>query len=453
MLSLVVALLTTIVVAWLIIKRMKPQAVLFAGGIFLLAVAILMGYPVLDAKKSTGLSWFDIFKFIEDVFSNRAAGIGLMIMTVGGFAKYMDYIGACRSLVYIASKPLSMVKSPYVLLGISYIIGQLLNIVIPSAAGLCVLLMATMYPVLVNLGVSRLSAAAVVATTPCLDLGPASGSAVFAAKTAGLDVADYFVAEQIPIAVVTMVTIAVSHYFVQRYFDRKEGLEPQKLQAVSAHESETENLPPKIYALLPMIPIIFVLVFSKLGISSIKMSVVTAMIISIFIAMILEVIRTRRPMEVCKNIQVFFDGMGHLFATVVTLIVAGETFAYGLTKIGAIDMIIKGAQGSGFGAIGVTLIMTLIVAIAAVIMGSGNAPFYSFGALVPDIAKGLSMMPAVMITPMQMASSIARSASPITAAVVAVAGVADVSPVDLVKRTAIPMGIALVVSFLMAVIF
>lgn len=453
MLSLVVALLTTIVVAWLIIKRMKPQAVLFAGGIFLLAVAILMGYPVLDAKKSTGLSWFDIFKFIEDVFSNRAAGIGLMIMTVGGFAKYMDYIGASRSLVYIASKPLSMVKSPYVLLGISYIIGQLLNIVIPSAAGLCVLLMATMYPVLVNLGVSRLSAAAVVATTPCLDLGPASGSAVFAAKTAGLDVADYFVAEQIPIAVVTMVTIAVSHYFVQRYFDRKEGLEPQKLQAVSAHESETENLPPKIYALLPMIPIIFVLVFSKLGISSIKMSVVTAMIISIFIAMILEVIRTRRPMEVCKNIQVFFDGMGHLFATVVTLIVAGETFAYGLTKIGAIDMIIKGAQGSGFGAIGVTLIMTLIVAIAAVIMGSGNAPFYSFGALVPDIAKGLSMMSAVMITPMQMASSIARSASPITAAVVAVAGVADVSPVDLVKRTAIPMGIALVVSFLMAVIF
>ena len=132
MLSLVVALLTTIVVAWLIIKRMKPQAVLFAGGIFLLAVAILMGYPVLDAKKSTGLSWFDIFKFIEDVFSNRAAGIGLMIMTVGGFAKYMDYIGASRSLVYIASKPLSMVKSPYVLLGISYIIGLLLFQVRPD---------------------------------------------------------------------------------------------------------------------------------------------------------------------------------------------------------------------------------------------------------------------------------------------------------------------------------
>lgn len=373
-----------------------------------------------------------------------------MIMTVGGFAKYMDYIGASRSLVHLASKPLSLIRSPYLLLAVSYIIGQLLNIVIPSAAGLCVLLMATMYPVLVSLGVSRLSAAAVVATTPCLDLGPASGTAVFAAKTADLDVADYFVGEQIPIAVVTMAAISISHYFIQRYFDRKEGVEAKVLQVAPVQEGE--QLPPSIYALLPMVPIILVLMFSKLCITSIKMPVVTAMIISVFLAMLMELIRTRHPKEVCKSIQVFFDGMGHLFATVITLIVAGETFAFGLTKIGAIDLIIQGAQSSGFGAVGVTLIMTIIVAVAAIIMGSGNAPFYSFGALVPDIAKGLSMLPATMITPMQMASSIARSASPITAAVVAVAGVADVSPVDIVKRTAIPMGIALLVSFLMAVI-
>lgn len=448
MLSLGIALLTTIVVAWLIINRMKPQAVLFAGGIFLLVVAILMGVPLLDAKKSTGFVWFDIFKFMEDTFSTRAAGIGLMIMTVGGFAKYMDYIGASRSLVHLASKPLSMIRSPYLLLAVSYIIGQLLNIVIPSAAGLCVLLMATMYPVLVNLGVSRLSAAAVVATTPCLDLGPASGTAVFAAKTAEMDVADYFVGEQIPIAVVTMAAISISHYFIQRYFDRKEGLEAKVLQ--TAPDYDKEEFPPVIYALLPLVPIILVLVFSKLCISSIKMPVVTAMIISIFLAMMMELIRTRQPKEVCKSIQVFFDGMGHLFATVVTLIVAGETFAFGLTKIGAIDLIVQGAQSSGFGAIGVTLVMTVIVSMSAIIMGSGNAPFYSFGALVPDIAKGLSILPVSMIAPMQMAASIARSASPITAAVVAVAGVANVSPVDLVKRTAIPMGIALLVSFIMA---
>jgi DcuC family C4-dicarboxylate transporter len=330
-------------------------------------------------------------------------------------------------------------------------VGQLLNIVIPSAAGLCVLLMATMYPVLVSLGVSRLSAVAVIATTPCLDLGPASGTAVFAAKTTGMDVADYFIAEQLPVAVITMVLIAVTHFIVQRYFDRKEGTEI-KVMKLSESTEKLSDLPPSIYAILPLVPIALVLIFSKLTIATIKMPVVTAMIISIALAMLFEFIRTRDLKAVFKSIQVFFDGMGEIFATVVTLIVAGETFAYGLTKIGAIDLIIEGARDSGFGAVGITLVMTLIVAISAVIMGSGNAPFYSFGALVPDIATKLSMLPAVMITPMQMASSIARSASPITAAIIAVAGIADVSPVDIVKRTAIPMMVALVSSFVFSII-
>jgi DcuC family C4-dicarboxylate transporter len=217
-------------------------------------------------------------------------------------------------------------------------------------------------------------------------------------------------------------------------------------------QEKDDNMPPAIYAILPLVPIGLVLVFSKLCISTIKMPVVTAMIISIALAMTFELVRTRDVKTVFDSIKVFFDGMGRIFATVITLIVAGETFAFGLTKIGAVDMIISGAQSSGFGATAITLVMVLIVAVSAVIMGSGNAPFYSFGALVPDIAAKLSMLPAAMITPMQMASSIARSASPITAAVVAVAGVADVSPVDVVKRTAIPMLVALVTSFVMAVL-
>ena len=451
MLKILLALLVTLVTAWFILKKFKAQTVLFIGGLILMSATILFGYPILDGKMTTGFAWFDIFKFIEDTFSTRVAGIGLLIMTVGGFAKYMEHIGASRILVHITAHPLSLIKSPYILLAVCYIIGQMLNIVIPSAAGLCVLLMATMYPILISLGISRLSAAGVIATTPCLDLGPASGTAAFAAKTAGLDVTDYFVSEQIPIAIVTMIAIAVSHFFVQRWFDRRDGTEQVEMRFDSKVKSNA--LPPRYYAILPIIPIALVLVFSKLVISSIKMPVVTAMLISIVVAMLFEIVHTRNLKMVLGSIQVVFDGMGKLFATVVTLIVAGETFAYGLTKIGAIDALIGGAENLGVGAVGITLVMTIIVAAAAVIMGSGNAPFYSFGALVPDIAVKMSILPVAMITPMQMAASIARSASPITAAVVAVAGVAEVSPVDLVKRTAIPMAIALLVSFVMATFF
>lgn len=448
MLGLIIACIVTVIVSYLVLTKKKAQTVLFVGGIILLSCAILMGKPILDVKKSTGLSWFDIFKFIENTFSVRAGGIGLLIMAVGGFAKYMDHIGASKVLVKLTAKPLRAVKSPYMLLAVSYVIGQLLNIVIPSAAGLCVLLMATMYPVLISLGVSRLSAAAVIATAPCLDLGPASGTAVFAAKTAGVEVTEYFVSQQIPIAVFTALAIAATHFFVQRYFDRKDGHTNEVQVKGAAIQSDEESMPPTFYAALPMIPIVLVLVFSKLCIPYIKMPVVTAMILSIAIAMVCELIRTRDMKTVFSSIQVFFDGMGKIFATVVTLIVAGETFAYGLTKIGAIDMLILGAESTGFGAIGIMLVMTLVVAAAAVVMGSGNAPFYSFGALVPDIAAKMGIVPLYIITPMQIASSIARSASPITAAVVAVAGIANVSSVDIVKRTALPMVVGLIVAII-----
>ena len=60
-------------------------------------------------------------------------------------------------------------------------------------------------------------------------------------------------------------------------------------------------------------------------------------------------------------------------------------------------------------------------------------------ALVPTVASQMSINAVQMLLPMQFAASIARSVSPITAVIVAVSGIAKVSPFDVVKRTAIPM--------------
>ncbi len=81
------------------------------------------------------------------------------------------------------------------------------------------------------------------------------------------------------------------------------------------------------------------------------------------------------------DVQAFFDGMGTQFANVVTLVVAGEIFAKGLTTIGTVDAVIRGAEHSGLGGIGVMIIMALVIAICAIVMGSGNAPFMSFASL------------------------------------------------------------------------
>ncbi|HCS2876373.1 TPA: C4-dicarboxylate transporter DcuC, partial [Escherichia coli] len=103
---------------------------------------------------------------------------------------------------------------------------------------------------------------------------------------------------------------------------------------------------------------------------------------------------------------------------------------------------------SGLGGIGVMIIMALVIAICAIVMGSGNAPFMSFASLIPNIAAGLHVPAVVMIMPMHFATTLARAVSPITAVVVVTSGIAGVSPFAVVKRTAIPMAVGFVVNMI-----
>jgi DcuC family C4-dicarboxylate transporter len=324
--------------------------------------------------------------------------------------------------------------------------GQILNIFIPSASGLGLLLMLTMYPILVSLGVSKAGATAMIATASCLDLGPGSGNATLAAKNAGMDVAVYFTNYQIPVAIGVMAVVAISHMFVQQYFDKKEDHIAQRVELESAGDSADD--PSKIYALLPIFPLFLILVCGDLFIKGIKMDVITAMLISIIVSMIFEYLRKRNFREVLKSMQIFFDGMGTQFAAVVTLIIAGEVFAKGLMSIGAIDTIIKGAQNAGFGSFGMTLVMTGVIVVASIVMGSGNAPFFAFAALAPTVAAKMEIASVLMLLPMQFAAGIARNVSPITAVVVAVSGISNVPPIEIAKRSAIPMGLGLIATII-----
>lgn len=168
MFSVITALAVTLVVGYLILKKYKPQTVLLCGGILLMVLASLFGTgEILADGATTGFWVFDIFEYIKDIFKADAAGTGLIIMAVGGFAIYMDKIGASAAMVSICIKPLKKLNAPYIVLALSYLVGQFLNIFIPSAAGLSILLMATLYPVLVELGVSRLSATALNCHPDC----------------------------------------------------------------------------------------------------------------------------------------------------------------------------------------------------------------------------------------------------------------------------------------------
>ena len=67
------------------------------------------------------------------------------------------------------------------------------------------------------------------------------------------------------------------------------------------------------------------------------------------------------------------------------------------------------------------------------LMGSGNAAFFSFGPLLPGIAGQLGMPAYSLVLPLQLSASMGRAASPIAGIIVAIAGVAGVSPIELAK--------------------
>ena len=57
-------------------------------------------------------------------------------------------------MVSLLSRPLKLIRSPYIILSATYVIGQIMAQFITSASGLGMLLMVTLFPTLVSLGMS-----------------------------------------------------------------------------------------------------------------------------------------------------------------------------------------------------------------------------------------------------------------------------------------------------------
>ena len=169
------------------------------------------------------------------------------------------------------------------------------------------------------------------------------------------------------------------------------------------------------------------------------------MFISLFVALIFETIRLKSLKMVLNSLQTFWNGMGDIFKSVVTLIIAADIFAKGLISLGFIEGLIQVTQNLGLGVIGVGIVMTIMIFLASMLMGSGNAAFFAFGPLVPKIAAKLGIASTEIILPMQLAASMGRTVSPVSGVLIATAEIAKVTPIDIVKRNIIPLAVALII--------
>lgn len=432
--DLIIGLIAIVLVAYYIVKGYSATGVLMFGGLVLLFISVLMGHSILpEGVKSTGSTYFDILEYVKYLLGNRGGGLGLMIMVLCGFSVYMTHLGANDVVVKLVSKPLKNIRSPYILMVFAYFLACLMSFAVSSATGLGVLLMATLFPVMVNVGISRGAAAAICASPISIILSPTSGDVVLSAEISKIPLGEFAFGTALPVSIFAILGIAVAHFFWQRYLDKKEGVQVERLNA-----DEIKTTAPNYYAILPLLPIIGVLIFDgKWGLPNLH--IVTVMVLCFIITATVDFLRSFNAKQTFDNLIVAYRGMADAFAGVVMLLVAAGVFAQSLSTIGFITNLIDSAQSFGGSAFFMMLVLAVITILATMATGSGNAAFYSFAELIPKLATQMGVNPAFLTIPMLQASNLGRGLSPVSGVVVAVSGMGKISPFEIVKRMSVPM--------------
>lgn len=452
----VVMLITTVlvfgIVIYMLIKKMDIKTTLFAMGIVLMYVAIFMGNDIaIKDFTSTGVKWLDPLAAVISQFKTTISGAGLIILVLGGYSSYMSSIGANDVTVHVLTKPVMKIKSVYILVPFVFVLVNVLSLVIPSASNLAIILLATLYPVLRSAGMSSMTAAAIIATAATVMPTPLGGDNVAIANElanypqyAGLTVTDYVIQYHAIISVPTLLVMAIAHFFWQKHMDKhmpkEEGLPVANAEVQAIEGSKLFKI---VYAILPVFPILLLIaiyIMQTMLHMQINISVEVASIFSLIIAVFCELIRKKGASSVLAQTEEFFKGMGNSMS-IVALLVSASVFVLGLNSIGLISTLqnmMTSIKGNGLGFI-LPLILVGLSLLIVFLSGSGTALFYAMVPLMMPLAIAAGINATAISVPMALAGNLMRAVSPVAAVTVIVAGFIKVNPLDLVKRTSVPM--------------
>lgn len=456
------AIIAIAIVVTMLLKKHDIKLALLGVGVALLYTAVLMGKSVTEDTPAI----LAPFQVIVDNFVNTLSGAGLVILLLGGYAAYMNHIGANNATVHLLTKPLAHVKSTYILVPIVFLLGNLLSIVVPSASNLAIILLATLFPVLRAAGLSSLSSAGVIATTATIMPTPLGADNVAVAtelakypEYANLTVTDYVFNTMAPIALPTLLVMAVAHYFWQQFMDKRDARRGYVSPNADIDTSKAVSVDggaafKTIYALLPLLPIILLVAvygYSTLSGVKIELSVQVAVLICWVIAIACELAFRHDPKGVLDRGGHFFKGMANAI-DIVALLVAASVFVAGLKSIGVVESLQEAMQNASVAGWILPLLLVGFTAVIVILSGSGTALFYSMVPLMYGLASAANIDAYAVTAPMGMAGNLLRAASPVAAVVIIVAGATKENPIKIVQRTYFPMVVGVITMFIISMI-
>ena len=467
--KLICAVIGLIAVVFLLVKKRETKTVLIGVGLVLCVVCL----NPLGALES----------FTKSMTS---AGLIKAICASMGFAYVMKVTKCDQHLVLLLTKPMKNIG--FLLIPATFVLTYLINIAIPSAAGCSAAVGATMIPLLMASGVRpAMAGAAVFAGTFGGVLSPGSAHNIFVTdmvkKTNEAYTVQDVIGVQFPNAVaagiVVLIVISMTA-IIFKVYQKGQDFSPKSTSNAAEATQTKVNL---LFALAPLIPLVILVVgaiissyardFFLTNLNSIvavlgdprgvsvekffgdhyglfvaikyfswtNMGVAEAMILGAIIAVF---ITWTSPEKITKE---FFNGMGSAYAEVMGIIIAAGVFVAGLKACGAIDAVTEWLKHSQeFVRYGGTFVPYLM----GTVTGSGDAATMAFNQAITVHAADLGFAQDKLGMAAAISGALGRSSSPIAGAAIVCAGLAMVSPVEIAKRTAPAMAIAVcVIAFFM----
>ena len=407
--------IVVIAVIYLLLKRHESRMVLIGAGILM---AIVAGKPMAAL----------------DAFAKSMTNAGLItsVCSCMGFALVMKYTGCDKHLVELIGKLLK--KMGFLLIPGATIATFIVNIAIPSAAGCTAAVGVILIPILMSAGVHpAMAAAAVKSGTFGSMLSPGLVHNAVIAKLANVPVTEV-ISRHMASDVFGMLIAAATLTVLAIVLKENKGHEPE-----TAKINDDFNVK-LIYAAMPLLPVIILLLGSTKVVPALAMGVPNAMLIGAIVSLL---ITRSNPTELTKS---FFDGMGNAYANIIGIIISVGVFVAGLDALGLVKALIATMLNStGIIKVAATFGPFLL----ALISGSGDAATVAFNEAVTPHAAEFGLRAIDMGSMASLAGTLGRTISPIAGATIIAAGIAGVDPMEVCKRNGLGIFIALLVGMVL----
>jgi len=414
-------------VVYLLVKKHETRLVLIVVGVALCLISLkpMEAFRAFAATMTT-------------------AGLIAAICSSMGFAYVMKHTRCDMHLVTLLTRPMRTVGLFAVPL--TALMTFFINIAIPSAAGCAAAVGATMIPILIRSGVNpAMAGASVFMGTFGVIASPGSSHNAFVANASGLTITEV-IQSHFAYTLTAGVIGAVSLFFVALILKDFKRVSCEA-KAVTLEPDPDKELGPVdqngkvnlLFALAPLVPLVLLIAGASPlsdmeGWGWLNMAVPEAMVIGAIYAIL---VTRANPSKVTED---FFSGMGYAYAMVMGIIIAASVFVAGLNATGAVDYAVDFLRdATHFVRIGGSVGPFVM----AIIVGSGDAAAMAFNGAVLPHAEALGYSKVNLGMGAALSGALGRTMSPIAGAAIVCAGIAQVSPIKIAKRTAAGMIISL----------